>query len=73
MELGPAVSGRWPNRILEFRKRCAIDPEFRETLSDYQDAREALERWRAIDPEPSRRIADYVELVHELEAEIDRR
>jgi hypothetical protein len=59
--------------MLELRKREAIDPEFREILTDYEEARSALDRWRAIDPPSSDRVADYEGLVQELEAEIENR
>ena len=72
MEPGPILAERWPNRLLELRRKCATDPHFGELLSDYQAAREALDRWRAVDPENSRRIADYDSLVREIEAEIER-
>lgn len=58
--------------MLQLRKRCAIDPDFRELLSDYTEAREALDRWRAVDPVTSFRIADYDRLVREIEAEIEK-
>lgn len=64
---------RWPDRLFEIRRRSAIDPDFREVLSDYQEARAALDRWRAVDPASSGRVADYEELVRELEVEIENR
>ena len=72
MEPGPILAERWPNRLLELRRKCAINPDFREILSDYLAAREALEHWRAVDPENSRKIADYDSLVREIEAEIEK-
>lgn len=73
MKPGAIIAERWPNRMLEVRKRCAVDPDFREIISDYQDARAALDRWRAIDPASSGRVAEYESLVHELESEIEDR
>ncbi|WP_193141133.1 MULTISPECIES: hypothetical protein [unclassified Meridianimarinicoccus] len=72
MEPGPIIAERWPNLMPELRRRSTIDPGFRELLSDYREAWEALDRWRAIDPESSCRIADYDRLVRELEAEIEK-
>lgn len=71
MESWSIIGARWPERVVRLRRRCAIDPEFRELVSDYQEARAALERWRGVDPASSARVADYERLVCELEAEIE--
>lgn len=73
MELGPIIAKRWPTRTIEIQKRCSIDSDFRQVLSDYCEATDALVRWRTIDTASSERVADYVRLVHELEAEIEKR
>ncbi len=73
MDLASIIAERWPNRMLEIRKRCSIDAEFRQVLSDYHEARAALVWWRNNDPATSGRVADYERLVHELEAEIEER
>ena len=59
-------------RALAIRRRCAVDPAFRAVVSDYGDARSALDHWRQIDPVSSGRVADYERLVRELEEEIER-
>lgn len=71
MEPWSTIAERWPNRVFEFRRRCAADPEFGSILSDYHEARSALDRWRRVDPASSVRIADYERLVRELELEIE--
>ncbi|WP_299902440.1 hypothetical protein [uncultured Ruegeria sp.] len=73
MNLELIIAKRWPNRMLEIRKRSSTDPEFRQILSDYCEATDALIRWRSIDPAASGRVADYERLVCELESEINKR
>jgi hypothetical protein len=70
MEPWPNITDRWPERALAIRKRCAVDPEFRAVVSDYCDARSALDHWRRIDPASSERVADYERLVRELEGSL---
>lgn len=62
---------RWPDHMLELQERCALNPDFSQILSDYEEAWTALDRWRGVDPAGSNRIADYERLVCELEAEIE--
>jgi hypothetical protein len=65
------IVSRWPERGFEIWRRCATDPDLRSIVCQYQEARSALDRWRAIDVPSSRRIADYEDLVRDLEAEIE--
>lgn len=71
MDTWSLIAERWPEHMLKVRRRCAIDPGFREVVSDYETARCALNRWRGVDLTPSQRVADYERLVRELEAEIE--
>lgn len=73
MEPWSIMAERWPDRILEIRWRCAVDGEFRAIVCDYQAARRALDRWSGIDPPGSERLADFEELIREIEAEIEER
>lgn len=66
------IALRWPDRLFELRRRCSIDPDFCQVISDYQEASIALDHWRSRDPATSERVADYQRLVNELEAEIER-
>jgi len=70
MEPWSIIEQRWPDRVLAVRWRCTVDREFAAIVSDYGEARAALERWREKDPAGSGRVADYERLVRELEAEI---
>lgn len=67
------ITKRWPKLALNIRLHCATDPEFRELIADYAEARHALDFWTGIDPPSSRRIADYGHLIRELECEIEGR
>ncbi|GMG85118.1 hypothetical protein LNKW23_43340 [Paralimibaculum aggregatum] len=72
MEPWSIIAKRWPDRNLEIRRRCAVDADYRSIVSDYVEARSALDRWRRSDPAGSGRVADYERLVRELDAEIER-
>ncbi|MCB1312704.1 MAG: hypothetical protein KDK29_12875 [Sedimentitalea sp.] len=71
MDTWSLIAERWPEHLLKVRRRCAIDPGFREVVADYHEARCALTRWRGIDLTMSERVADYERLVRELESEIE--
>jgi hypothetical protein len=73
MEPWSIIAARWPTRVLEARRLCARDSEFREIVSDYQEALSALDRWRGIEGASSGRAAEYEDLIRELESEIDKR
>lgn len=71
MEPWSIIADRWPERAIAIRSRCAVNPEFRAVLSDYGEARSALDRWRAFEPPGSHRIVDDETLRVEIENEIE--
>ena len=73
MEPWSIIAARWPTRVLVARRLFATDSEFREIVSDYQEALSALDRWRGIEGASSGRVAGYEDLIRELETEIDKR
>lgn len=67
------VAQRWPDREFEIHRLGARDDVFRAVLSDYEEARAALERWSAARPTDAGKTADYAEIARELEDEIETR
>ena len=46
------------------------DPEFRSVCDDYGDVQRALEHWQAAGQAAPERVAEYREILEELEAEV---
>jgi hypothetical protein len=67
--IDPLIS-RFPNRELAIRKHYVRDPEFRAVCGDYCDVQHALEYWQAADQAVPGRIAEYRQMLRELEAEV---
>lgn len=65
------LTQRWPDRAFSVRRRLMTDGRFREIAGDYEMARQALRHWQAQDPPGARRIADYEQIVRDLEDEIE--
>jgi hypothetical protein len=73
MEEVRSIVARFPQRELEIRRCFTRDAEFRAVCADHGEAVRALRHWqRALekgDPEGGRNVADYEQLVAELEQE----
>ncbi|MXN64904.1 hypothetical protein GR183_08290 [Stappia sp. GBMRC 2046] len=61
---------RFPQREFEIRKRCAEDAHFKSVCEDYGEAAIALRYWQAASTTGNDKVAEYVNFVGELEAEI---
>lgn len=65
------VVDRFPELAASIQDRFHDDQSFREMCSDYAETMAALQRWQAsAAPQKAARVAEYGELVRELEAEI---
>lgn len=59
--------GRFPRNEFAFRRLYGSDPEFRAVCEDYAEVQRALKHWQAAGQ--AERIAEYREMLAELEAE----
>lgn len=73
MEEVRSILARFPRRELEIRRRFVRDARFRSVCEDHEEATRALHHWQFAaekgDPEAARKLADYEQLVTELEQE----
>jgi hypothetical protein len=67
-EIG-TLARRLPLHASEIRRLRACDPDFRSICNDYDDAWRALKHWEAAGQTAPERIAEYRQMVQELEAE----
>jgi hypothetical protein len=65
---------RLPQRELDIRRRFTRDASFRAICSDYEEAAKARDHWQQAvkrgDPTGERKVAEYTDLLIELEKEI---
>ncbi|HET6520673.1 MAG TPA: hypothetical protein VFG47_12775 [Geminicoccaceae bacterium] len=69
---GGHVVQRFPDRSRDIAALALASEDFRALCDDYGEAVEALRRWQAspVDPDAPARIAEFGQLVAELEDEI---
>lgn len=67
--IDPLVS-RFPSHEFAIRRHYVRNPEFRDVCGDYCDVRHALEYWQAADRALPGRVAEYRQMLEELEAEV---
>jgi hypothetical protein len=67
-EIG-TLARRFPQYASKIRQLRARDPDFRSICDDYDDARRALKHWEAAGQAASERVAEYQEILKELEEE----
>jgi hypothetical protein len=60
---------RFPRHEFAIRRLYVRDPEFREVCDDYGEVRHALDHWQAADPAVPGRVAEFRQMLEELEAE----
>jgi hypothetical protein len=65
-----AIVSRFPRHELAIRRLYTCDATFREICADYDQALRALRYWQSAATSSDPRIAQYHELVNELESEI---
>lgn len=65
-----SISARLPQYQFEIRRRCARDEYFRSVCADYEAATAALSRWLAGGENAMPKVAEYRQMLVELEAEI---
>jgi hypothetical protein len=63
------LARRFPQHASKIRRLRAHDPDFRSICDDYDDARRALKHWQAAGQAAPERVAEYREILTELEAE----
>jgi hypothetical protein len=64
-----ALARRFPQHASKIRRLRARDPDFRSICDDYDDAQRALKHWEAASQAAPERVAEYRQIVEELEAE----
>jgi hypothetical protein len=64
-----SLARRFPQYQATIRRLCACDPNFRSICDDHRDVKRALEHWEAASPEAPGMVADYRQILAELEAE----
>jgi hypothetical protein len=64
-----ALARRFPQHASKARRLQARDPDFRSICDDYDAAQRALRRWEAAGQDAPERVAEYREILEELEAE----
>ena len=64
-----ALAGRFPQHATIIRRLGACDPTFRSICDDYGAARRALQHWDAAGRTAPERVAEYRQILDELEAE----
>lgn len=74
MEEVRSIVARFPQRELEIRRRYARNAQFRSVCADHEEATRALRHWQQAakigDSKGYRKVADYEQLVAELEQEV---
>jgi hypothetical protein len=60
---------RFPQHASTIRRLQARDPEFRSICDDYDDAQRALKHWEAAGQTAPEMVAEYRQILAELEAE----
>jgi uncharacterized protein YdcH (DUF465 family) len=64
-----ALACRFPQHPSAIRRLHARDPDFRSICDDYDDAQRALKHWEAAGRAAPERVAEYREILKELEEE----
>jgi uncharacterized protein YdcH (DUF465 family) len=64
-----AIARRFPQHASTIRRLRARDPDFRSICNDYEDAQRALKGWEAAGQAAAERMAEYRQMLTELEAE----
>jgi hypothetical protein len=64
-----ALACRFPQHASAIRRLHARDPDFRSICDDYDDAQRALKHWEAAGRAAPERVAEYREILKELEEE----
>jgi uncharacterized protein YdcH (DUF465 family) len=64
-----ALARRFPRHASTIRRLHARDPSFRAICDDYGEAQGALKRWEAAGQAAPGRVAEYRQMLTELEAE----
>jgi hypothetical protein len=60
---------RFPRHEFAIRRLYVRDPEFRAVCDDYREVQQALEHWQATDEPVPGRVAEYRQVLAELEVE----
>jgi hypothetical protein len=63
------LARRFPQHASKIRRLQARDPDFRSICDDYEDAWRALKHWKAAGETAPGRVAEYRQILAELEAE----
>ena len=69
-EICRSISAKLPQYQLRIRRRCARDEDFSSVCADYEAATAALGRWLADGEDAMPKVAEYRQMLDELEAEI---
>jgi hypothetical protein len=64
-----ALARRFPQHASTIRRLQARNPDFRSICDDYDDAQRALKHWEAAGQAAPERVAEYRQILTELEAE----
>jgi uncharacterized protein YdcH (DUF465 family) len=64
-----ALASRFPQHASSIRRLQARDPGFRSICDDYGEAQRALKHWETAGQAVPERVAEYRQIVAELEAE----
>jgi hypothetical protein len=63
------LARRFPQHASKIRRLRARDPDFRSICDDHEDARRALKRWQTAGQAAPERVAEYGEILKDLEEE----
>jgi hypothetical protein len=63
------LAQRFPQHATTIRRLRARDPSFRAICEDYGEAQRALKHWQAASQAAPERVAEYRQILMELEAE----
>ena len=63
------LARRFPQHASTIRRLAARDPNFRSICDDYGEAQRALKHWEAAGQAAPERVAEYRQILTELEAE----
>jgi hypothetical protein len=64
------LAGRFPQHASKIRRLQARNPDFRSICDDYEDAWRALKHWEAAGDAAHERVAEYRQILKELEGEV---
>jgi hypothetical protein len=64
-----ALARRFPQHASTIRRLRARDPSFRSICDDYGEAQRALKHWESAGKAAPERVAEYRQMLTELEAE----